>query len=293
MRNGIGHMLLAAFFFAAMGAITKTLSVRFSSVELIFFRNFVGIGFVVATFWHRPLQQIGGRPGLLIFRGIIGTSALFAFFYGITKIRLAEATTYNLVYPIWIAVISAFYFHKPMRSGQWIAIFIGFAGVLFIFRPNLSFPLKYHLIGAYSGLGSALAYLSIKELSAFYDSRATVLSFMISGVVLPLLGMGLATVFPHPDLDFILAPFVWPIGVEWLALFVLGLLASLGQIFVTQALSIGKPEIVGPINYAQIPFAIGLGALIGDALPDAFSMLGIGLIMLSGTWITLLQRKQT
>ena len=279
-------MALAALSFALMGASAKWLGNRLPSVELMFFRNIIGVTIISATMLRSPLHQTGGKPRLLVFRGVIGTLALFGFFYNLTHIRLAEANTYNLTYPIFIGLISALFLGTKVTLRQWIYILLGFIGILFIFRPNLDISLKNHLLGLWSGLGAAIAYLSINQLRHYYDHRATVLSFMISGIVLPVIGTSIGRIWPIPALDFLTAPFIWPLGQEWVFLLFLGLSAMMGQIFVTRALSLGNPAVVGPINYLQIPFAIILGLFMGDALPDALTLFGIGLIVFSGILIT-------
>ncbi|MBN8587278.1 MAG: DMT family transporter [Rhodothermia bacterium] len=285
-HNGIFNMTLAAFSFALMGASAKWLGNRLPSVELMFFRNIIGVMLIGATLFRVPLRQKGGKPGLLIFRGIIGTMALFGFFYNLTHIPLAEANTYNLTYPIFIGLISATVLRNGVTLRQWLHIALGFIGILLIFRPNLDISFKNHLLGLWSGLGAAIAYLAINQLRHYYDHRATVLSFMVSGIILPLIGTAAGRIWPNATLDFLMSPFVWPVGQEWLFIACLGLAAMMGQIFVTRALSLGNPAVVGPINYLQIPFAILLGLFMGDAFPDNYTLLGIGLVILSGILIT-------
>lgn len=285
-QNGIVNMLAAAAFFALMAGAARFLGHHFPSVELMFFRNVVGVFILFASFRIRPIQQTGGKTGLLIFRGLIGTMALFGFFYNVTHVQIAIATTYNLTYPIFIAFISATILRIRVPAAQWLAILIGFGGILFIFRPDVEIPLKNHLLGLWSGFGAGLAYLAINRLGQYYDTRVTVLSFMVSGLILPVIGTSIGHLWYHPQLDFLLAPFVWPLGWDWFWLGMLGIFAMMGQIFVTRALSFGKPTVVGPINYMQIPFSILISVPLGDAFPDIWVLLGIGLVISSGVLIT-------
>lgn len=81
------------------------------SVELVFFRNVIGVVFVLLSVSRKPLSQKGGKLTLLIFRGIIGTLALYLFFFAITKIGLAEAITYQQSYPV-LALIGVVVFKE-------------------------------------------------------------------------------------------------------------------------------------------------------------------------------------
>jgi drug/metabolite transporter (DMT)-like permease len=167
-NNGLWFMLVAAFCFSISGACTKVLGQRLSSIELVFFRNIIGVVFVLWSVFRRPLVQEGGKLSLLIFRGIIGTLALFTFFYSITKIGLAEAITYQQSYPIFLAVFSFYFFKEKLELKEWIYVLIGFFGICLIFIPQFKINLlsvKYHSFGLLNAIMTALAYLSISGLS--------------------------------------------------------------------------------------------------------------------------------
>lgn len=280
-------MLLAAFCFALMGACTKWLGRKFSSVELVFFRNLLGILFLMPTFWQKPLQQEGGKLKLLLLRGLVGSLSLFCFYYSMTKIQLGLANTYNLTYPIFMGFIAGVWLRKPLSKTQWLCIVFGFLGVLCIFRPDVGVPLRNHFIGLFSGCATAIAYLAVNELSKVYDNRIIISSFMIFGLIFSVISMLLGAHYQNPALDFMLAPFIMPNGIEWIWIFVLGVVALLGQIFLTRALQFGDPATVSPINYMQIPFSLMLGYWLGDRSLDGLSWLGIAFIIASGAWITI------
>jgi len=105
-------MVLATLSFALMGAITKLLGNRYPSVELVFFRNLIGTMLILISIWNKPLIQTGGKWNLLVFRGSIGATSLFAFYYCLTKMQLAVANTYNLTYPLFIGFMSVFILKK-------------------------------------------------------------------------------------------------------------------------------------------------------------------------------------
>jgi drug/metabolite transporter (DMT)-like permease len=290
-ENGIANMLLAALCLATMGALTKILGKRFSSVELVFFRNSIGTAIICISFLIKPIRQEGGKFLLLAFRGLIGASSLFAFFYCLTKLQLAVANTYNLTYPIFIGIISVLILKKKLGLIQWIGISIGFAGVLFVFHPDLTFPLKFHLLGVYTGIATAIGYITVNQLSRIYDRRVIVLSFLVTGLFLSVISMIAGLYYQNPDLDFILSAFTAPQGTEWLLLLLMGTIALLAQTFITRAFSFGKPGVVGPINFMQIPFAMIYGLLLGDFLPNIYSAIGIALILGSGVLITIFSNK--
>jgi drug/metabolite transporter (DMT)-like permease len=286
--KGIYFMLISAFCFAVMGAITKVLGKDFSAIQLVFFRNLFGVLFIALSLYKKPIRQTGGKPVLLIFRGVIGTLALYAFFYNITSISLAEAVTYSQTSPIFIALLSYLLLKERLHSYAWLSIGIGFIGIVFIFRPDASvLGLKNNLIGLFCGLGTALAYLSISALKKHYDTRSVVLSFMVSGLVLPLFSMFLGKFIDPIAYDFIATQFVMPRWEHLPWILFLGLMALIGQIFLTKAYGEEKAGIVSSIGYSNIVFSILLGVLLGDRFPDTSSMIGICLIMAGGMLISL------
>ena len=279
-------MLIAACCLASMGAVTKILGKKFPSVELVFFRNLIGTVILCVSFFIEPIKQAGGRFRLLVFRGMIGALSLFAFYYCLTKLQLAVANTYNLTYPIFIAIISVLVLRKKLQLSHWMGILIGFAGVVLVFRPDLNFPLKYHLIGLFSGLGTAVGYITINKLAGIYDRRVVVLSFLLTGLALSCISFLVGLYYQNAHFDFLLAPFSMPVGTEWLLLGLMGTVALVAQIFITRAYSFGKPNVVGPVNFIQIPFAMMYGLLLGDFFPSFYSAAGILLIIGSGVLIT-------
>ena len=78
---GIKYMLFASLLFACMGAFAKELSSSMSSIEVVFFRNIFGVFLILIAIYRKPIVQKGGRPWLLVFRGLAGFTALLFFFY--------------------------------------------------------------------------------------------------------------------------------------------------------------------------------------------------------------------
>jgi len=286
-------MVLATLSFALMGAITKLLGNRYPSVELVFFRNLIGTMLILISIWNKPLIQTGGKWNLLVFRGSIGATSLFAFYYCLTKMQLAVANTYNLTYPLFIGFMSVFILKKKLSWTQWMTIIVGFTGVLFIFRPDMNYPLKYHLIGLYSGLGTSLGYLSIHFLGKYYDRRAILLSFLIGGLLLSCLSFLISLFYQHAAVDFFLSPFIMPQGLDWMLILLMAVIALIGQSFVTRAFSFGKPAVVGTLNFLQIPFAWLAGLFLGDLNYNLYTYFGIFLVLLSGIWMSRLTNQES
>lgn len=279
---GIFYMLLASVLFAITGAFAKVLSADLPSIEVVFFRNFVGLILIVlALMKNRPVQR-GGQFGLLVFRGVIGAFAILAFFYNIAHTDLATAFTYSKTSPIFIALISAIFLKQKVSSKAWFSILLGFVGIIIIMRPTIGIS-KTDIMGIASGLGAALAYTSVFELKKAYDPKVIVLSFMISGTLLPLLCMIMYYLIPSNSFDFILSPFVMPNFKNLIFIILMGVFGIFFQVYMTKAYASSKKAfVISAISYSDVVFSMMLGAFLGDGFPKAIGFLGIILVILSG-----------
>lgn len=285
-------MLLASLSFAIMGGFAKVVSEVLPPVEVTFFRNVFGVIVVGFAIYKSPLKQIGGKPMLLLFRGMMGFMALLAYFYIIAHIPLGEAVTYNKTSPIFVAIFAYLFLNEKLGKGSILAIFIGFGGIILIAQPQGGTFDKYDMLGIFSGIGAALAYTSIRELRAYYDTRAIVMSFMGVGTVAPLLLMLIAPYVNSPEsLDFMFAEFVMPEGIIWLYVLVMGLFATASQVLMTKAYELTKAGIVGTISYSNIVFALIIGIALGDPIPSSWTFLGIALVISSGLLVAFSKDK--
>lgn len=282
LNKGVKYMLIASFTFAIMGAFAKLASQSMSSLEVVFFRNVAGVILVGYAVYKTPLQQVGGKPFLLFFRGFMGFVALLAFFYNIAHISLGDAMTYSKTSPIFTAIFAFLFLHEKLSFKGWLAIFVGFIGIVFITEPSGVGFTKYDLLGIFSGVGAALAYTSVRELKNFYDTRAIVLSFMVTGTLGPIVLFLISPYIDANELDFMLGEFVMPEGIVWLYVLAMGVFATISQLLMTKAYGETKAGIVGAVSYTNILFSILVGVMLGDSLPSMSTTFGIVLIVVSG-----------
>ena len=285
LNEGVKYMLLASLMFAFMGAFAKLASQSLPSLEVVFFRNVAGVVLILLAVWKKPFTHKGGKPLLLLFRGTMGFLALLTFFYLIAHISLGDAMTWSKTSPIFTAVFAFLFLGERMTKKAWLAVFIGFVGIVFITKPTGLTLSKYDLLGVFSGIGAALAYTSIRELKKYYDTRAIVLSFVGVGTIGPVILFLLSPYINAPELDFMFARFVMPQGIVWFYVIGMGIIATISQLLMTKAYSATKAGIVGAVSYTNILFSIIVGTLLGDPLPDIITTTGIVLIVFAGIMV--------
>jgi len=285
-------MLLAALGFSIMGGAAKSLKESFNAGQLVFFRNAVGLAVLFVGFAIKPPVKKEGKFHLLLFRGLMGTIALYTLLYCILHLPLGTAMTYNLTSALFIAIFSFLLFREYHGRIVLFAVLLGFSGMLLVYKPAIHFPWYYHLAGLLSGITSALAYITVGQLNKYYDPRIIVLSFVLTGFLVPSFFMLAQTLFNITPDNVFFIQWRWPQGNEWFYVLLMGLAALFGQYFVTKAYGADKAGIVSVFGYANIVFSVFIGMSLGDAFPDWMSLSGIICIILSGVIISLVKRVE-
>lgn len=283
---GAYYMLVGSMYFAFTGAFAKLLSTQMSTVEVVFFRNIVGLAVIIYTINKSKINQKGGKFTLLLFRGIAGMISILAFFYNIANIGLAEAFTFGKTSPIFISIIAAVFLKEKLSFKSWVFIFIGFLGIVCIMRPDIGFT-KNDFMGICNGIFAALAYTSIHELRKYYDTKFIVLSFVGIGTIIPIILMCIAHFFDTPNnLDFMFSKFVIPDFFGIIYILCMGITGLIYQNYLTKSFVASKKAgPVAAIGYSDIIFTLLLGLMLGDNFPDLLGILGIILIIISGVII--------
>ena len=281
---GILFMLGSALISALNGAVAKILGEEMSAMEIVFFRNLMGVVLILLTLYHTPVEAVGKRWGLLLLRGLFGFMAMILFFYTITTIPLGVAITLNKTSPLFVTLLAFLLLKERLSLWGIAALLLGFIGVIFITKPT-AFSMGYeHFLGLLGGFFAACAYATIKRLKNLYDSRLIVLSFVGVGSFLPAL---LFMIAPHlhvgDKLRFLFPAFIFPCDPKtWGLILFMAIISTFSQWLLTKAYTLGRAGIVGVVSYTNIPFAVGFGWMLGDPFPDVWVWIGIAAIVTAG-----------
>ena len=275
MDTGIFFMLLSAMLGSLSGAVAKVLSDTMDPLEIVFYRNMLGVIMILYSFKKVELSISFdiSKSHLLFLRGLFGTIAMVLYFYTIATIPLGEAVILNKTSPFFVTILAYYLMKESISINTIFALIIGFIGVFFVIQP-FDFEISTgHILGVLGGFFAASAYATIKKIKDIYDARVIMLSFMGIGTILPLM-VFLFTPYAQFQLhtDF----FVWSM-IAFMAI-----LSTASQWFLTRAYSLSKASIIGVIGYSSIPFAVGFGIMLGDSIPGMLTFLGIALIALGG-----------
>ncbi len=276
--RGILLVLLATFLFAGHDALSKFLGGLYPVVMVVWARYLVHTLLMAGIF----LPQAGLRvlrtrcPLLQVLRALSLLSTSLLFTAGLQYIPLAEATAVNFLAPVLVTALSVPLLKEKVTLGQWLAVVMGFVGVLVVVHPGGELFTPAILLPFGSALGFCFYQLLTRKVAA-HDSPTT--SNFFAGLCNTLAMSALVPFFWQvPSLDH---------GLLMLALGGAGMTAHL---LLTQAFRIAAPALLAPFGYCQIVFAGLLGFLIFSHTPDATSLAGIAIICLSGLGAAWMQR---
>ncbi|MGV8935392.1 MAG: DMT family transporter, partial [Gallionellaceae bacterium] len=151
-------MLVAGFLFGCMGVFVKLGAHDFSSIELVFYRSFIGLVIMLAVLRQRRGSISTPHWKGHLWRGTCGTIALLMFFYCISLLPLATAVTLNYTSPLFLTLFVMLVFKERFHIQLTIAIALGFIGMLFLLHPTLQHnQLLPGLLGLASGFFAGIA----------------------------------------------------------------------------------------------------------------------------------------
>jgi drug/metabolite transporter (DMT)-like permease len=270
-KKGMLWIIVATFFFSLMGSFVKLGATHFSSVELVFYRSFISLLFL---FIYIVISQKEIKTPHLrkqIDRGVVGFLSLAFFFYAIAHLNLGSAMTLNYTSPIFLGFFLPLISHQKIKKSILLCTITGFIGALFILDPHGEWQSWFAgLIGLISGIGAALAYIHVIQLSKLNEPDwRTVFYFTLVSTI----GSGLWISFT--DYQRLIWDDVW-------ILIPLGLSATIAQIAMTRAYRRGNSLVIGAVSYLTIVFSGVISLLYFNETMRIEDVLGAILIIASG-----------
>ena len=273
--RGILYMGLAALFFSVMSALVKVAGTRLPTEEVVLARVVVTLVISYALVRRAGLSPWGTDRRRLALRGFVGTTALACYYWTITHMPLADATTIYHVAPVITAVLAAVVLGERIGASGWLALALGFAGVVVVARPAAVFggagldPLPVAVaIGA--ACASAIVYVTVRKLVRTEHPLVIVFYF-------PVVALPLSIAWAAPVM-------VWPRGYDWAILLGVGVSTQIAQLFMTAGLARVEAGRATAVGYLQVALAMLWGIVFFAEQPTVHAITGAGLII-AGTVI--------
>lgn len=269
-KNQLGflYMFLSIIGFSLMDVIVKW-SVDYPVGQVLFFRGFFGIIFY---FFIIPRERLHDfyktkRPGLHSLRCIAGLIAIIAIFIALRKLPLATVVSISFAAPIFTTIFSIFLLSEKVGIYRWLAVIVGFIGILIITEPGISNLNIYYIFPIIFCLGLSYVAITLRQLSTTEPVWLISLFFSI------------AITF----LSFLTLPFGWvmPSFNHFLILSLVGIFGGVSNLWLSQSYKYSEVSLVTPLKYLTLVFAIIFGYFIWDEIPTIKTLIGALLVIVS------------
>jgi len=257
---------------AAMQMFVKLAGPEYSPFQAVFFRNAIATAMVVPLMVYASgvTSFRTNRPVGHILRSLSGVLGNASFYYAYSQIPMSDGMSIAMSVPIFTTLLAIPFLGERVGLRRWTAIAIGFVGVMVALDPAGDFQTGslFALLGT---LCWAVSLIFIKKLSETETPYLIVFYYMITGVAVSLL----------------ILPFVWvtPTPEHLVYYICAGLVGGLGQILMTFAMKFAPAAVVTPFEYTAICWAVLFDLLIWDVLPDLMTVLGAGIVIVTGLYI--------
>ncbi len=269
-KNQLGflYMFMSVCAFSLMDIIVKW-SVDYPIGQVLFFRGFFGILFY---FFIIPRDRLHNfyqtkRPGLHALRCLSGLIALVAIFIALRKLPLATVVSISFAAPIFTTIFSIFLLSEKVGIYRWLAVLVGFIGILVITEPGISELNIYYIFPIIFCLGLSYVAISIRQLSTTEPVWLISFYFSLSITLLSFLTIPQGWVMPNLQ-DFILLSFV-------------GIFGGVANLWLGQSYKYSEVSLVTPLKYLALLFAIIFGYFIWGEVPTIKTLLGASLVIIS------------
>ncbi len=275
-QNHLGGicMILSVLFFSLMDVLIK-ITYEYDVGQVMFSRALFGL---IPIFFLIPRERLKNfyktkYISLHFYRSFVGAIAMYAIFVGLRNLELAEVTSMAFSGPIWVVIFSILFLGEKIRMKRWIAVGLGFVGVLIISKPGFDNLNLYYIYPVIFTLGFAGVSIFIRKLTlvgepvyliAFYFSLCSAIFGLFT---LPFGGWIMPTIY-----DFVLLIFI-------------GLFGSIANLLLTKSYQLAEVSLTTPLKYLSLVFAIIFGFYFFNEIPTIYTLTGAGLIVVSSAII--------
>ena len=276
-RHAITCVLSASATFTIGSAVIKALTADFPVLEIVAFRSVMAFLALLPVLWrHGGLAALATRRPLghvlRTFCGFVGTVTAV---YGYATLPLATVTALGFAMPLFLTILSVPLLGERVGPRRGSAVLMGLGGVLLMLRPWQAggalppVPVAIVLTGVVTW---ALSMISIRRMGEAGERSVTIVAWYSLGTSV------LAAVAAAPQ-------WIAPTAPQAVALLAAGLCSGVAQMLMTEGYRSGETTLVAPFEYGAIVYATLLGIVLWGEWPDAWSLLGVAVLICAGLYI--------
>ncbi|MGB1006544.1 MAG: DMT family transporter [Thalassobaculaceae bacterium] len=277
--RGILWILGAGLFFTVMMALIKEAGEQISVFQILFLRQLT-MTLAVSPVLVKNAPEIFYTNHLRLHaaRVVLALVAMTAGFTAVIYLPLAEVTALTFAKSIFVTIFAVWFLAETANRTRWLAVLLGFIGVLVMVKPGVAGLNIYALLAVLSAASAAGVMVLIRRI-AQTDRPTTILAYQAIFV-------GVVAAFP--------AFYFWipPSPMEWAMMIAIGLLSVVGQYCNIQAFKAGEASAIAPMDYSRLIYAALIGWWVFAELPDVTTVAGALLIVLASL-ITMRSARQS
>ena len=285
--------VLAVVFFSANDVAIKSLSDSYALHQVVLIRSFIGLAIILAIIAPMTDGFAIARTKKLKMHLLRGSFVVFAnltFFLGLAAMPLAEAVAIFFISPLVITVFSVLFLGETVGPRRWVAIGLGFVGVLIMVRPGTqAFQLAslLPLVSAfcYAGMHIMTRRIGGTESAATMAFYIQIMFIIVCAVMGLTVGWGQFGDQSDPSLAFLLRAWEWPLLADLPVFLLIGAGTAFAGYLISQAYRVAEASFVAPFEYLALPMAVVWGMVIFDEYPGLGDYLGMALILSAGLFM--------
>jgi drug/metabolite transporter (DMT)-like permease len=258
-------MVVAFTIFAIMTTLIKLVGSRVPIAQILIVRQLV-MTLILALVVGRALPVImqTSRPGLQMLRGLFSLGAMLCGFTALVHLPMAEATALGFSQVLFVTLLAIFVLHEVVDQRRWIAMAVGFVGVLIILRPTGEALNGYALMAIAGALFGAGITVTVRLFGR--TERTETILFWQGAVILVALVSPALILWTEPTL------------IEWILMIGIGVVGTVGQWFITRAYQTGEASALAPLDFVRLLLATASGYLVFAEIPGLLTLLGAVLV---------------
>lgn len=266
LPRGALFALTAASAFALMSVCVKAASQGLPNEMIVFFRSTVSLLCLLPWLLRQGWPAIRTtQPWGHLWRSAFGTCSIYAFFYAIGHLHLAEALVLTYSTPLFIPFMAWLFIDEPPAPVVLFAAGLGMLGIFLIAKPSGADLKLATFIGVGSSITASAAMVTIRRIS--HTEPATRIVFWFSAFSAAVSCIPLAWAWREPSFS------------QLMLMIATGVFAVIGQLCLTRAYSLAPASRIGVFTYAAVVFGGLFGWLLWDERPDASSIAGMLLVV--------------
>ena len=291
-RTGVFLIIIGMTIFSIHDSFIKVLSTDISLIQIQFVRSSIAVLTILIylKLTKQPFVFRTGYPFLTLVRGLLSFFGYSAFYLAQSKMPIANISVLFLTSPFFITIISIYFFDSRVGWRRWLAMVIGFCGVIFICSPEGGQLNLYYVIPVLVAVAYALSVILAKK-TADKDTlyQTIVFQHLIAGSIAAVLGLtfgdGRFDNEKYSEIEFVVR--AWSLGDPSIMLSLIGLsVVGVGGFgFLLQAYRIADPAVVSPYEYSFLIWMILWGYLFWGDIPSASEAAGMLLIVSAGIYM--------